>query len=319
MALTNSEGVGMTIRNALVLFTGLMLASPTQAGLRVFACEPEWAALTVELGGHLVQVDSAITGQQDVHYIQARPSLISKVRRADLVICTGADLEVAWLPLLLRQAGNAGVQPGQPGLFSAASHVELLEVPVSVDRSGGDIHPFGNPHLQMDPRNIAAVAVALADRLAVLDPDNADIYASQYADFRDRWDNAIALWGSRTVSVQGMEIVTHHKSWVYLINWLGLIEVGTLEQKPGIEPGARHLAALLNEVEGRDVRLIVRSAYQSPRASEWLSGRTGIPAEVLPHTVGSIEGTDDLFSWYENLVGKLTSAADRESGRKTNE
>ena len=297
-------------RNILILLASLLASTSVVAELRVFSCEPEWAALTEEIGGELVRVDAAITGHQDVHYIQARPSLIAKVRKADLVICTGAELEIAWLPLLLRQSGNPDVQPGRSGFLAASSYVDLLEVPVSVDRSEGDIHPFGNPHLQLDPRNIAAVAEALAERLALLDPDNGERYATRYDDFRDRWQLAVATWTDQAAGVAGMDIVSHHNSWVYLIAWLDLIQVGTLEQKPGIEPGARHLAALLKTIEARDVRLIVRSTYQSPRASNWLSGRTGIPAEVLPHTVGSTEESEDLFSWYDSLIARLTAVAD---------
>ncbi|MGI9263859.1 MAG: metal ABC transporter substrate-binding protein, partial [Gammaproteobacteria bacterium] len=185
--------------------------------------------------------------------------------------------------------------------------------PDSVDRAEGDIHPFGNPHLQMDPRNIAAVAGPLAEQLASLDPDNSEKYAELYENFRDRWQLAIDRWTAAAANVAGMDIVSHHNSWVYLINWLGLVQVGTLEQKPGIEPGAKHLAALLKTMEEREVRLIIRSAYQSPRASEWLSGRTGIPAEVLPHTVGSTDEAVDLFDWYETLIAKLTRAANSQS------
>ncbi len=152
------------------------LATPAHAALEVLACEPEWSALATELGGDLIHAESATTPQQDPHYIQARPSLIAKVRRANLVICTGADLEVGWLPLLLRQAGNAAVQPGQPGYLNASDSVEMLDKPASVDRALGDVHPYGNPHVQTDPRNIGKVAAALAERLVALDGANAATY-----------------------------------------------------------------------------------------------------------------------------------------------
>src|SRR5262245_15948011 len=162
-------------------------SAPAHAAVAVLTCEPEWTALAKEIGGTLVSAESATTPEQDPHYIQARPSLIAKVRKAALVVCTGADLEVGWLPLLLRQAGNAAVQPGQPGYLNAADFVELLEKPSSVDRSLGDVHPYGNPHLQMDPRNIAKVGAALADRLAMIDSANASTYQQRYKDFAARW------------------------------------------------------------------------------------------------------------------------------------
>jgi zinc/manganese transport system substrate-binding protein len=299
----------MRLRFHLLLLAGLLAVAPARAELRVFACQPEWAALAGELGGDEVQVESATTGMQDVHYIQARPSLIAQVRRADLVVCTGAGLEAGWLPLLLRQGGNAKVQPGQPGFLEASQHVEMLEVPVSVDRSQGDVHPYGNPHIQTDPRNILPVADALAERLAALDPGGADGYRRRHADFVARWQEAVTGWTERGRALAGMAIVTHHKSWVYMVSWLGLDEVATLEPKPGIEPSAGHLARLLDQIGHGGVRLIVRTSYESSRASDWLSGRIGAPAVVLPHTVGSVEGTDDLFGVYEVMLRRLEQGA----------
>ncbi|MGH8495912.1 MAG: metal ABC transporter substrate-binding protein [Gammaproteobacteria bacterium] len=288
---------------------GLLLSGVAQADLRVFTCEPEWAALAEELGGDAVEAKSATTGQQDMHYIQARPSLIAGVRRADLVICTGADLEVGWLPLLMRQGGNPDARPGRPGFFEATGFVEMLEVPQRVDRAEGDIHPYGNPHVQLDPRNIGKIAVALAERMQQLDPDNAETYARLHADFADRWDAAIARWTKQAAPLKGRKIVTHHRSWVYLEDWLGLVELGNLEPKPGIPPSAAHLAELLDTLEGEDVTAIVRSAYQSPRASEWLAERTGAPAIVLPHTIDSADGTGDLFAVFDLLIERLLEAA----------
>jgi len=296
------------------LWLGLMI-SPAQAALRVFACEPEWAAVAREIGGDKVEVSSATTPDQDVHYIQARPSLIAQMRRADLVFCTGADLEVGWLPVLLRQAGNGKVQPGQPGYFEAASAVKMLEVPSSVDRSQGDVHPFGNPHIQTDPRNIGLVAAAIAERLAKLDTTDAAVFAQRAHDFEERWNKAIARWTEMAKPLGGMQIVTHHRSYIYLDHWLGLEELGSLEPKPGIEPTTGHLAELLDQVRSQHAKAIVRSTYQDSRASDWLAGRTGVKAIVLPHTVGSVPGTDNLFSMFDVMVARLLEAQ-QTSGKK---
>jgi zinc/manganese transport system substrate-binding protein len=282
-----------------------MISTSAQAALRVLACEPEWAALTREIGGDKVEVSSATQPDQDVHYIQARPSLIAQVRRADLVFCTGADLEVGWLPVLLRQAGNGKVQPGQPGYFEATSAVQMLEVPTSVDRSQGDIHPYGNPHIQTDPRNIAKVAVALRERLSKLDAANANVYAQRERDFSQAWNQSVEKWTADAKVLQGMRIVTHHRSYVYLEHWLGIEELGNLEPKPGIEPTTGHLAELLEQVRNKNVKAIVRSSYQDARASEWLAGRTGVPAIVLPHTVGSVAGTDTLKGMFDVIIARL--------------
>jgi zinc/manganese transport system substrate-binding protein len=284
------------------------LSYPARAALDVFTCEPEWAALAAELGGDLVSAESATTPQQDPHYIQARPSLIAKMRRAALVVCTGADLEVGWLPLLLRQAGNAAVQPGQPGYMNASEFVEMLDKPSSVDRSLGDVHPYGNPHIQTDPRNIAKVAAALAERLAMLDSANAATYQERGRDFLARWQSNVDRWTAAVAPLQGKLVVTHHRGWVYLETWAGLVEAGNLEPKPGLPPSAAHLAALLDQLENRPIALIIRSVYEDAKASEWLAERASIPFVVLPHTVGSVPGTDDLFGLFDVMVKTLLEA-----------
>lgn len=304
MAATVSEGLTMK-KTIFLLLVLAWLPGNAQAGLSVFSCEPEWAALAAELGDDRLSIVSATTGQQDVHYIQARPSLIAQVRKADLVICTGADLEAGWLPMLLRQANNPGVLPGQPGFLAASEFVDLLEKPQVLDRAAGDIHPYGNPHIQMDPRNIGRVADELASRLQHLDAANAEAYQSRHADFRRRWDEAVDGWSRRLEPINGARFVTYHRSWVYLFHWAGLEEVGTLEPKPGIPPSSSYLAGLTARLEGQKVSGIVHAAYQSPRASRWLSDRTGIPVLLLPHTVGSTDSSVDLFSMFEQLVSLL--------------
>jgi len=170
----------------LALLTGL-IALPAQAALNVFACEPEWAALAKELGGKDVDVYSASSALQDVHKIQPRPSLIAKYRQADLVVCTGSELEIGWLPPLVEKGNNPKVLPGTSGFFEASASVKMLEVPSSVDRALGDVHPYGNPHVQTGPQNIAPVAEALVDRLAEVDGAHAEAYRQRYADFSKRW------------------------------------------------------------------------------------------------------------------------------------
>jgi zinc/manganese transport system substrate-binding protein len=295
-----------------IVTVGVLLASlplHARAELKILACEPEWAALAGELGGDLVSAESATTPQQDPHYIEARPSLIAKVRRANLVVCTGADLEVGWLPLLLRQAGNAAVQTGQPGFFSASDYVEMLDKPASIDRSLGDVHPYGNPHIQMDPRNIGKVGVALAERLSSLDPANAATYNARLADFMTRWQSAVERWTAAVAPLNGKQVVTHHKGWIYLETWVGLTEVGNLEPKPGLPASAAHLAELLSQIKGQQVALIIRSVYEDGKASAWLADRTSIPQVVLPHTVGSVPGAEDLFGMFDVVVKTLVESA----------
>lgn len=285
----------------------MMIAAPlaSQAELRVFACEPEWASLATELGGELVETTSATQALQDPHYIQARPSLISQVRRADLVICSGADLEIGWLPKLLQKANNASVRPGTLGYFEASSFVPRLEVPSNVDRATGDMHPQGNPHVQANPHNITLIATALSERLQTLDASNALVYQQRTDDFLNRWLAAIDQWEARGAVLKGHKIIVHHKSWVYLQDWLGLQETATLEPVPGVPPTASHLGELVSRFKDGGAEFIIRSPYQSDKASTWLSDRTGIPAVMLPLTVGGSERASDLFSLFEDTLDRL--------------
>ncbi|HEX7062053.1 MAG TPA: zinc ABC transporter substrate-binding protein [Woeseiaceae bacterium] len=289
------------------LIVSVLLAAPlaARADLDVFACEPEWAALAVEIGGEHVDAESATTALQDPHYIQARPSLIADVRRADLVVCSGAQLEIGWLPALLRKANNRDVLPGNPGYFETSLYVQRLGATGNTDRAQGDIHPQGNPHVQTNPHNVSLIARALAERMAELDPDNAEAYASGHASFRQRFDAATARWEQKAAPLAGMKLITHHKSWIYLEDWLGLEEVANLEPVPGLPPTTGHLAELVSRFGKGGADVIVRSPYQDARASEWLSERTGVPAVVLPLTVGGTDEAQDLFSLYENIIDRL--------------
>ena len=286
----------------------VVLSAASRAELRVFACEPEWAALAHEIGHKLVDTSSGTTALQDPHYIQARPGLIAKVRRADLVVCSGAQLEIGWLPVLLTKANNPKVMPGKPGFLEASAYVRRLEIPASVDRSQGDIHPQGNPHIQTDPRNITLVARQLARRLGELDPANAQAYQTGLADFLQRWQAAILKWEARAAPLKGKRVITHHKSWTYLEHWLGLQEVANLEPVPGIPPTASHLSELLSQFGKGGADYIIRAPFQDPKASEWLAKRTGIPAVMLPLTVGGSDQAKDLFSLFDDIINRLLEA-----------
>jgi len=284
------------------------LAAPAHAALRVFACEPEWAALPQDLGGSLVDVSSATTALQDPHQIQARPSLISRMRNADLVVCTGAELEIGWLPVLLQQSGNPRIQPGQPGNFAAADFVRKLDVPKQVDRSQGDVHPDGNPHIQTDPRNIALVANALGARLAQVDPSHAAQYKQRLDAFNAKWQANLARWARQAAPLKGVTIAAHHKAYAYMEDWLGLTEVAVLEPKPGVEPSASHLEEVLNTLKSRPARMVIYSAYQDPKPDEWLSDHAHIPAVKLPFTVGGTDGAKDLTGLFDDTLTRLLGA-----------
>lgn len=294
---------------ALMALSAAMLAQPALAAINVLACEPEWAALTTELGGDRVKVSSATTALQDPHRIEARPSLIARSRNADLLVCTGLELEVGWLPILLQQSGNSKILPGQPGYFEAGSVVPRLEVPSHVDRSQGDVHAAGNPHIQQDPRNIALVAGALLKRLSAIDAANAAYYQNRYNDFSARWRTAMQRWERQAAPLKGVAVVEHHKNMAYLLNWLGMRSVATLEPKPGVEPSGAHLAELVAELQRQPAKMVLRAAYQDVRASQWLAEHAAIPAVMVPFTVGGDDKATDLFSLFDDTIRRLLEGA----------
>lgn len=296
------------MKRLLLLCVAAMLvgaAPAARAALKVFACEPEWGTLVQELAGDKATVYVATTGQQDPHRIQARPSLVAAARNAELLVCTGADLEAGWLPLLLRQSGNQAIQPGKPGYFEAAAFVRKLELPERLDRAEGDVHAAGNPHIQTDPRNIALVAELLARRLAELDAANAAAYQARAADFLGRWKAAVAHWEKEAAPLRGTSVVVQHRAFPYLEQWLGLVQVAVLEPKPGVEPTSSHLTAGLADLQARPAKMILRAAYNDGRGAEWLAERTKLPIVVLPLTVGGNEQAKDLFTLFDDTVARL--------------
>jgi zinc/manganese transport system substrate-binding protein len=284
------------------------LLAPAHAALEVFASVPEWAALAQEIGGERVKVYAASHALQDVHRIEARPSLIARARSADLVIATGAELETGWLPRVLRESGNARVQPGQPGYFEAATKVSLLETPARIDRAEGHVHPGGNPHIQTDPRNILEVGEALAQRLAEVDPANAAAYRAGGRAFAEKWRAALARWEREAAPLRGQPVLVQHSAFPYLIAWLGMRQVGVLEPKPGVEPGGAHLAGIVARLRSEPAKMVIRPAYQSDGPSRFIEQQTGIPAVALPFTVGGSPEAKDLVSLFDDTLRRLLAA-----------
>jgi zinc/manganese transport system substrate-binding protein len=283
--------------------------SPARADLNVFATVPEWGALVQELGGDKVKVYTATNALQDPHHVEAKPSLIARARTADLVVATGAELEIGWLPLILQQAGNPKVQPGRPGYFEAAAFVTLLGKPTRLDRAEGDVHPQGDPHIQTDARNVARVAAPLAAKMAELDPSNAALYQARFKAFSERWSVAVTRWEREAAPLRGTPIVVQHKAFTYLIDWLGMKEVAALEPKPGLEPTTAHLASVLETLQKAPAKMVLRAAYQSDRASQWIAERGKLKAVVLPFTVGGTDGAKDLFGLFDDTVQRLLKGA----------
>jgi zinc/manganese transport system substrate-binding protein len=286
----------------------LLLSAQAQAALGIFACEPEWAALSQELAGDKADIYSATTALQDPHHVQARPSLIAHARRAQLVVCTGAELEIGWLPLVLRESSNPDIAPGKPGNFEAAHYVVMLEKPAILSRSEGDVHPEGNPHIQLDARNFLPIAQALSLRLETLDPANADYYRARLLSFSQKWQAALTRWEKQAAPLWGQPIIVHHQAFSYLNKWLGLKEVAELEPKPGMEPSVSHMAQVLETLQRHPAKMVVRAAYQDAKPSEWMEQHGHIPAVVLPFSVGGTDGAKDLYGLFDDTIARLLAA-----------
>lgn len=298
-----------TLTRWLGLAATLVCTLPAHAALNVLTCEPEWAALVATLGKDRVQVSSATTAAQDPHHIEARPSLLAKARKANLMVCTGAELETGWLPLLQRDAGNPAIQNPQTGYLDASRYVRLIEKPATVDRSAGDIHAAGNPHIHLNPHNLLPVADAISARLTQLDPAGATAYATQLQQFKTQWNTAMQRWEKQGASLKGVPVVVQHRNFSYLVQWLGLTVVAELEPKPGIEPSAAYLAQLSARLRRQPPRMILRAHYESGRGSDWLADRNGLKAVVLPYTVGGSAKANDLIGLFDDTLNQLTAAA----------
>jgi len=300
-AFLNNQTLRPIIALAMLVGVGV---SPASRALEVFACEPEWGSLVQSLGGDKITVYVATKALQDVHSIEAKPSLIAKLRRADLLVCAGADLEVGWLPQLQRQAGNQNVQGGD-GVFFAAEAIETLERPTTVDRSQGDVHPMGNPHVHLDPHRLQLIAQALTERLSKVDRGNEAAYRSLGAQFQSRWQQAIPRWEQQAASLRGKRVVVQHGNFSYLLNWLGMISVATLEPKPGLPPTTSHLTEVLQTLKTQPAIVVLNAAYQDNRPAQWLAERAKLPVLTLPYTVGGNDQVTDLFSLYDNTLQLL--------------
>lgn len=286
----------------------VLITLPAWAEINIFATVPEWGALAKEIGGDKVSIYSATTALQDPHRIEAKPSLLAQARRAQLVIATGAELEIGWLPLVLRDSGNSAIQNGRPGYFEAASAVTMRDVPQVIDRAHGDVHAGGNPHLHLDPRNILKVGTALTARMGEIDAANAETYRANLKTFAGKWQAAMVRWEAEAQPLRGVPVLVHHNSFAYLSAWLGLKELGTLEPKPGVEPSSGHLSALLERQKSAPARMVLRTAYQNDGPSQWISGKAGIPAVFLPFTVGGTAEASNLFGLFDDTIQRLLKA-----------
>jgi zinc/manganese transport system substrate-binding protein len=268
------------------------------------------ASLAREVGGERVSVESLSRGIQDPHFVDPNPTLAVKLRRADLLVDVGLDLEIGWLPPLVNQSRNAEIQPNGRRRLTAASAVAVLETPSGpVDRTQGDLHPAGNPHFLSDPRRALELAKAIAARLAQLDPPGATAYQAGLAAFSKRLAEAEARWAAEIAPVKGRKLMTHHRTMTYFLDWSGLVLAGVLEPKPGVPPPPSHLADLVGVVKREGVKAVVVENYYDPKSGELVARLGGARLVVVPGDVGGVPGAKGYLEYVDTLVRLVSQAA----------
>jgi len=292
------------INKVVLAASAALFASPAMA-LNIFVCEPEWKALLAEHAPS-ASIYSATTAMQDPHYVQARPSLIAKMRQADMAMCSGAELEIGWLPMLQARSANPAVQNNTPSMLYASEIVSMLDKHDHVDRSMGDIHAYGNPHVQFAADDMIQLSRIVTKRLESIDPDNALMYQRNGVKFREHWQHKLVEWRQRAEPLRAKQVVSYHATYRYLFDWLKMEQVADLEPKPGVSPTTAHLQSL-TRLDPTSFDAIIYSSHQNKRAANWLHQQTNKPVIQLPLSVSEGQRLDELYDdILDNLLAVLT-------------
>jgi zinc/manganese transport system substrate-binding protein len=301
----------MTILRALsmLLLAGLALAAAPHPAepLKVIATTPTYGALAREIGGELVDVVVLCRCGQDLHAVSATPSLMGRLHDADLLLYTGLEAEL-WLDPMLRGSGNLELLPGNPGAVMMSDGVPLKEVPAEVSRRQGDVHAFGNPHVWADPLAVRIMAAHVADALAAALPEQAEQIRARQQAFHERLTHAVIGWLKDYAALKGAAVVTYHTSWPYFLERFGLVRAGTIEPKPRVAPTPSHLQDLIETMQARQVRVIIREPYQAPDAAAFVAEATGATVVELSTHPGCPEGTEDIVEHFQHNLDALAAA-----------
>jgi zinc/manganese transport system substrate-binding protein len=296
------------MKNLFIAISILMISTISFADkLNVVATYPYIANIVEQIGKDNVSVIALAKGEWDPHTIVPKPSYIGKMRNADLLIMNGAQLEIGWLPPLMRQANNSKIQVGTQGLLDLSKFVDLIEAQSSVSRAQGDIHPDGNPHFYLDFENISKIAAAITQKLSAIDPGNKSTYEKNNNEFLLKFGEKKKGWMSKLHALQGTKIIEYHKLFDYLIRRAGMDLVGTVEPLPGISPTSRHIEELGKLIESNGIKIILQDVYHSDDASVFLSKKYNLKLKVLPHDLGAVKNTDNIISFFDEIVRRLTN------------
>ncbi len=297
------------LTSILSLLCCLVLSAPAEGKLHVVASIETFADLAHKIGGDRVEVTSLSRGWTDPHFVEGKPSLVLALNRADLLIHVGLELEIGWLPPLVLASRNDKIQLGAPGNLDASQEIPVIEVPTQrVTRAMGDIHPLGNPHYYLAPDEVSIVAPEIADRLKVLDPDGADTYDANLAAFEAKLKDKRAEWERLAAPLRGVRIVTYHQSWGYVAKWLGLVQAGFVEPKPGIPPSAQHVSQLIVLMRQLKVPMIISESFYPRNLVQLIAEKAGAKTVILPANVGGDPAAKDYFSLVDVIVHRLVDA-----------
>ena len=283
----------------------LLLPLTLLAHMNIAVSYPYIGAITKSIGGEHIKTVVLAKGNWDPHFVVPRPSLIAKVRNADALIMNGGQLEIGWLPPLINRAANPKTKAGANSFLNLSHHIELINKPKSVDRAGGDIHPDGNPHFHLDPKNILVLANTIKEFLISIDGEHRSIYEKNHADFSDKWRSNISTWSEKMASKKGMKVIQFHNNLAYFNKAYGLINVGTIEPLPGIPPSSRHIIELIKLVKEEKPCCILHDVYHSSKTAKFISGKTGIKVILMPHDIGALEDIEDLTSLFDYLTSAI--------------
>ena len=301
-----------------IVFAAVLLAVSAadicHAKLKVVATLSDLGWIAEQVGGDDVEVSVLCSGYQDPHYLPAKPSLARKMRSADLLVYSGLELEIGWLPVLIDAARNPRIKPGSRGELECAMAIEtVLEVPTGdVDRSRGDIHPLGNPHYLLDPRNGVAVGQLMAQRMAELDPGNSDAYRQRAEALKNQIESLMDQWREMLGDLSDNSVIVYHQHWEYLLEWIGLSQIGAIEHRPGISPSPRHVEKIINRGRSIDGVLIIAATWDNAKISEEAARRMEKPLVVLPGAVGANEeatGYPELFTYICRQLAEAASVS----------
>ena len=305
MDMKHSRLIGIATLAAIVLTSS---AASVADKLRVVATTPDLASLAREIGGTAVEVTALAKPTEDPHFVDAKPSHIVTLNKADVLIEGGAELELGWLPPLLESARNAKLAAGAPGRIVASQGIKMAEVPTTFDRSKGDVHSLGNPHFLLDPANARIVATQIADHFARIDPPSAALFKANLARFNATLDARTAQWEKQLAAYRGAKLVTYHKDFVYLANRFNLQVVETLEPKPGIAPSPAHVARVVESMKGGSARVIVVQPYQNRRTAETVARQTGAVVLEIPQQPGARKDSPTYFATMDYMITTLAAA-----------